>query len=123
MANKLQQPKGLEINGKQFNIGKIPCIPGIQLFTECSSIVDAESWNEIDVKALLKLAPYAEIIRDGVAYSLDTDNACISFLTTEELWKICLEVYAYNFGFFINGGTQSVMKPLIDARKVAEPEK
>lgn len=120
---ELQNTKEIAVNSKRVKIGKIPCIPGIHLFTQCSSIVDAASWKDIDTGALLKLAPYAAVVRDGVEHRLENENACIAFLSTEELWQICLEVYSYNFGFFISGGIQSVMKPLLEARKGSGDDK
>lgn len=119
----LIDPKRIEINGKEFVIGKIPAIPGISLMTKCASVVEAASYQEIDTDQLVKLAEYASVVRDGVEYRLNNLNAINTFTDTEELWKVCLEVYAHSFGFFIAGGTRSLMKPLIDARKEAvEPQ-
>ena len=115
----LIDPKRIDINGKEFLIGKIPAIPGISMMTKCASVVEAETYQDIDTDQLVKLAEYASVIRDGVEYRLDNMNAINTFTNVEELWKVCLEVYAYSFGFFIVGGTQSLMKPLIDARAEA----
>ena len=114
--------KTYDLNGKKVIIYGIPCIPGIELFTECSSIVDAMRWEDINAKGLLRLAAYAAVEIGGVTTRLDNQNACLTYLTTEELWNILLEVYVENFGFFARGGTRSVMGPLIRMREEAAKE-
>lgn len=109
--------KEFELNGKKVRIGSIPAIPGIELFTECSSIVDATRWEDINSKGLTKLAAFASVEIAGVVQRLDSENAINAILSVDELWRICLEVYAANFGFFIHGGTPVVLGPLIEARK------
>lgn len=117
----LKNAKEVTINGKKFRIGKIPSIPGIYLWEKCSSLLGATRAEDVDMKSLIGLLAFVEIERDKVWYRLDNENAIILYLTTEDVIKVCIEAYAYNFGFFIVGGSRSLMEPIFKLQEAGNP--
>ena len=122
IRSDLMEPKEVTINGKKFRLGKIPCIPGVHIWRETSSLLTAADTSGIDTRSLLKLLEWTAILRDGVEFKFDSENAINMFLTPEELLKLCIEEYVYNFGFFVVGGSLNLMKPIFDLREQAAKE-
>lgn len=114
------ETKEIELAGKKFRLHKIPCIPGVEIMAKCAPIVDMTRWDEVTMEQVLRLALYADVEVAGEMKKLENAQMILAFLSSEQLWLLAQSVYVFSFGFFITGGIQSMMGPVIQARKEAQ---